>query len=72
MRWLTSLCVATVLSHCGYVMGAQLPSELSKYYHTSKNVIASFDNGVNVVTQPGQLLPLNGQCITCRVDIVCS
>ncbi|KAJ5247765.1 hypothetical protein N7468_002748 [Penicillium chermesinum] len=57
MYWLASLCAATALLHSGIVLGVQIPSELSRYFHTDENLIASFNNGTDFVTYPGERLP---------------
>lgn len=61
MHWLASLCALTVLSHFGAVQGAQIPSELAQDFHTDENLIATFENGEDVVNHPGKLLPTRGR-----------
>lgn len=39
---------------------AQIPPELSQYFHTKENLIASFANGTYKITQPAQLIPQAG------------
>lgn len=62
MYWLSTymFMAAGVMQSSSFARAAQIPPELSQYFHTRENLIASFANGTYNITQPAQVIPKAG------------